>query len=157
VVKIAAHQSRRAAFNHGVPPHFFHGNRLADEWAKTGAKAHPTNFHVRDRIKFHHDQVTLLARYMTEVLKNVHRLGYPDVEAIKLPCPGVPVVFLKAHPTHRLWANGPVLWCSACGVYAQQQVKDLAERCASRAVGEWKKRSLRLLKQGKNPSSPKAE
>ncbi|CAK0850322.1 unnamed protein product [Prorocentrum cordatum] len=207
VVKIAAHQSRRAAFNHGVPPHFFHGNRLADEWAKTGAKAHPMNFHVRDRIKFHHDQVTLLARYMTEVLKNVHRLGYPDVEAIKerrqrtlvnseaplleivpddkghkisqvpggwgcsvcgigrssrsrlvqLPCPGVPVVFLKAHPTHRLWANGPVLWCSACGVYAQQQVKDLAERCASRAVGEWKKRSLRLLKQGKNPSSPKAE
>eukprot|EP00959_Pyramimonas_sp_CCMP1952_P164748 3443870-Pyramimonas_sp.AAC.1 len=29
---------------------FFHGNRLADEWAKKGAKAHPMNFHVRDRI-----------------------------------------------------------------------------------------------------------
>ncbi|CAK0860885.1 unnamed protein product [Prorocentrum cordatum] len=108
VTKITAHLSRRAALDHGVPPHFFHGNRLADEWVKKGAKAHPMNFHVRDRIRYHRDQVTLLARCLTEVMKFVHRLGYPDVEAIKerstgsqRPPPGAVERIFSAHVLDR--------------------------------------------------------
>eukprot|EP00959_Pyramimonas_sp_CCMP1952_P290357 6073062-Pyramimonas_sp.AAC.1 len=43
-----SHMSEAAAQRRGYEPHWFRGNQEADSWAKTGAKAHPANHHLRD-------------------------------------------------------------------------------------------------------------
>ena len=74
---------------------------------------------------------------------------------ISRPCPGVPDILSRAHPSHRLWwaGNGTtgMVWCSRCGTHGAHQILKIGRECTPPTA--WGLRSIRSLKRGKDSSS----
>ena len=176
----------------------FRGNKLADHFAKLGARQHPRDedwCHRRDLAWWAARHV---AYYTGRILHHLSLSGFPDVakprlrrvldpldlvsdprghhvkrlrdrwgcvvcgkssasrsQVIQRPCPGVPDILSRAHPSHRLyWAGDSThgtVWCSKCGAHGAHQILKIGRECSPPTA--WGIRSIKALKKGKDPST----
>ena len=117
VRRVRSHLSLGQARRQGVSEWEWRGNKRADELAKIGAQAHPTNPLIKAQLRHSASLVKQSAWIIAEVMSDLSIKDFPDVTRVRRPRrPKPQVLQLIPEPNgHLIDKVGKQYRCATCG------------------------------------------